>query len=477
MDSGFSFRWTPLVSNPDLPAKSDQGSAEQAGEFRWQALFQRAPQPLFLLNRQRRVLFVNKAWESLTGLAIGQIRGLACTRRKVANAASREALARALCPPPEVLDGKFAKVCIPPPVSGDHSRRWDIEFFPVGEGRGLLFILGKITAVSADSQPTALPVPEKLIPLRGRLSERYRFDQLSDSSPLMRRVADQVRLACRTRSPVLIVGEPGAGKHWLARTIHYQGITAEKHFTALRCAGIPESLLDGILFGDFGLLKQAGLGTLFIQEPACLPRDLQLRLCECLEELGGDSPRIIAGCCRPPESDVQAGRLLDQLHFALAILVIILPPLRERRTELPSLVERLLERLRLQSDQRVSGLTSNAWEVLQAYAWPGNLRELSAVLAATSARASGSQIDVPDLPAYLRLAVKMDQTSGGGSDDRRLSLDSLLEKAERRLILHALKLAQGNKSRAAELLSIWRPRLLRRMEALGIKDVKTNEPN
>jgi DNA-binding NtrC family response regulator len=106
---------------------------------------------------------------------------------------------------------------------------------------------------------------------------------------------------------------------------------------------------------------------------------------------------------------------------------------------------------------------------LRAYSWPGNLRELSAVLARAGAAASGPQIDADDLPAYVRLAVKMDQTTDA-AEERPLPLDSLLEKVERRLILNALKLAQGNKTRAAELLSIWRPRLLRRMEALGIKD-------
>jgi DNA-binding NtrC family response regulator len=225
--------------------------------------------------------------------------------------------------------------------------------------------------------------------------------------------------------------------------------------------------LTGILFGDFGLLKNAG--TLFLKEPAYLLRDLQARLCDWIEEPGSPSPRLIASFRRPPEMEVQAGRLLDQLHCALATLVITLPPLRDRSAELANLVERLLERLNSKAERRITELTSAAWEVMRAYSWPGNLRELSAVLAHAGAAASGPQIDADDLPAYVRLAVKMDQTTGT-AEERPLPLDSLVEKVERRLIVNALKLAKGNKARAAELLSIWRPRLLRRMEALGIKD-------
>jgi transcriptional regulator with PAS, ATPase and Fis domain len=467
-----------MTATPELPPSGDEGPStkDQTADFRWQALFQRAAQPLFLLNRQRRLLFVNQAWEKLTGLPVGQVRGLACTQRRLADAETRQSLARALCPPQEVLEGKFAKVCRPGPLhaGGSSSPLWDIEFFPVREEKRILFILGRITPGAANRRSPALPVPEKLVALRGRLSDRYRFDQLDGVSPVMRRVLDQVRLACQTRSPVLIVGEAGTGKQWLARTIHHQGSSGEKPFAALECAAIPEAFLSGILFADFGLLKPAGLGTLFFKEPQWLPRDMQARLCDWLEEPGADGPRLIAGCCQPLETEVQTGRLLEQLHCALATLVIALPPLRDRGAEMARLVERLLERLNAQAERRITGLGPAAWEVLQAYFWPGNLRELSAVLAGASASASGSQIDASDLPAYLRLAVKLDQIPGA-QEERRLPLDSLLEKAERRLILFALKLAQGNKTRAAELLAIWRPRLLRRMEALGIKDPEENK--
>jgi len=150
-------------------------------------------------------------------------------------------------------------------------------------------------------------------------------------------------------------------------------------------------------------------------------------------------------------------------------LVILLPLLRERVTEIPELANRILERLHGRDEGPMPKLTPAALEILQTYSWPGNWRELGQVLAEARSPGKDNRIDAADLPSYLRLAVKMGQAAPVESD-RQLPLDSLLEQAERRLIQHALKLAGGNKTRAAAILSIWRPRLLRRMEALGIKD-------
>jgi DNA-binding NtrC family response regulator len=153
--------------------------------------------------------------------------------------------------------------------------------------------------------------------------------------------------------------------------------------------------------------------------------------------------------------------------------VIHLPALRDRAAEIPDLANRVLEQLSSDGESLRAKLTPAALEILQAYSWPGNWRELRQVLAAALIHHQGDHIDATDLPAYLRLAVKMGPAAAEDSE-RSLPLDTLLEQAERRLILHALKLAAGNKTRAAEILTIWRPRLLRRMEALGIDDLENN---
>ncbi|HEV3263345.1 MAG TPA: sigma 54-interacting transcriptional regulator [Gemmataceae bacterium] len=440
--------------------------------LRWQSFFQRAAEPLFLLNRQRRILFVNTAWEALTGLAAAQARGLVCTRRAPAEPGPWDVLAGALAPPPEVLDGQFGRARRLVPAAADARHVWDIEYLPLRDDRGLLCILGKVAAVTVERAAQTALLPEPLVALRAQVAGRYGLDQLAGQVPALRRVADQVRLARQTRSPVLIVGEPGTGKQWLARTIHHQG-TGGGTFAALDCTGLPPQALAPVLFGDGGLARQEAAGMLYLKEPSRLPRDLQARLCDLLAAASAPAatagPRVAAGCCADPDQEVRAGRLLEELSCALGTLVIHMPPVRERQADLPGLVDRLLDRANAAGEGRVTGLTPAAWDVVRAYPWPGNLRELYGVLAAARARAGGERIDAADLPAYLRLAVSLERTPAP-APARSLPLDQILEQAERRLIVLALRLARGNKSRAADLLAIWRPRLHRRMEALGIAD-------
>src|SRR5262249_31787422 len=207
------------------------------------------------------------------------------------------------------------------------------------------------------------------------------------------------------RVALLLVGESGTGKHWLARTVHHQGLQREGTFVALDCARLPPALLAAILFGDAGLARSPGVGTYYLQEPAQLPGDLQERLGQLLEAAAPDPgsearrPRLTAGCSPDPAAAVRAGRLLEGLFCQLGVLTIALPPLRERLADLPFLVERFLART--DEPSRVKGLTPAAWDVLRGYRWPGNLRELNAVLASARERAAGERLDAADVAPYL----------------------------------------------------------------------------
>jgi len=267
--------------------------------------------------------------------------------------------------------------------------------------------------------------------------------------------------------PVLLVGEPGAGKETLARIIHGHGASREQAFAALDCRRLPAAAVADVILAERQGPVWRALSAVYLAEPACLPRDLQLRLCEWLAA-GGDGPRLLAGCARDPACEVREGRLLEELHWRMGTLTLELPPLRQRLEDLPHLVGRMLHEVNLEEGPKVEGLTEAALEAFRAYAWPGNLAELRRVLASARARATRPLLDVADLPHALRLARQIEQDPARASGNS-LALEEVLQEVERRLIRLALARTRGNRSRAAELLRIHRPRLLRRMEALGLE--------
>jgi hypothetical protein len=451
-----------MTTDPSRPPAAD--------DFRWQGFFQHCQEPVFLLNRRRTVLFVNRAWETLTGMPLEQARGLVCRRRRDPRPDSPEHLLHTLAPPPEALDGRTTSVRRLVFGGSAGPRWWDITFVPFLSEKGVLGILGRITPVPTQGRPAAPLLPERLVALRHRWRQGFCLVSLDSSSPAMRRVAEQVRLACKSRPPVMVLGEPGTGKEWVARVIHQESGNRETAFVALDCGKLPSSALEAVLFGPTSLAR-AGAGTVYLKEPQRLPRELQARVVDMLDSAGDAAygVRIIAGCDSDPAEEVSKGRLLADLHLGLSTLTIFVPPLRERLADLPLLVERMLARLCAEGEGTVQTLSAETLDVLRGHLWPGNLLELHTTLAEASKNADGQRIEVGELPWYLR--------NPPPPAERNVPLDTLLEQVERRLILLALRKARNNKTRAAEILAIWRPRLLRRMEALGIETPDSGEPD
>lgn len=439
--------------------------------FRWRA-FQRSADALFLLNRQGYVLFVNAAWEQLTGLSRADARTLWCrrTRPPTPPAARTDIIAYVLTPPAEVISAAGAAGRERRLVPAGEDRPavwWDIDFLPFRDANGFCGLFGRITPVPEAVEKPAAGLPETIVTLRQRHREQLGEVFLSRRLPALRRVAEQVGLASRLRTPVLLAGAEGTGKETLARVIHLRGPDRERAFAALDCARLPPLAVGTLLFGDKGMLARAPVATLYLKEPDALPRELQTLLHEWLIGADDHPLRLLAGC-RDPDAALRQGRLTGELYHALATLRIDLPTLAERRDELPQLVDRLLRRLNADSGRAVQGLSADAWEVVLAYAWPGNLRELYAVLQSARGHAPGDTIDATDLPAPVRRAVQ----SGGAAPataERTLPLEALLEKVERRLIELALRRTHGNQTQAAGVLAVWRPYLWRRIKQLGIE--------
>jgi transcriptional regulator with AAA-type ATPase domain len=454
---------------PGPPRKREGERRALAEEFRWQAFFQRSPEPLFLLDRRQRLLFVNRAWEELTGVAASAAHLLRCRRHRPAAADDppEQVLEHALTPPAEVLRGEQGKARRLLPGRGEARRWWDVEFFPLALGgkAGGRAVLGRVTPVPADTPAADNPLPERLVALRERQARRHGPEVLTSLVPAARRLAEQVRLAAQVSAPALFVGEPGTGKRTLARAAHFLGPGRDRAFAALDCERLPPAAVAALLFGEAGAVQRAALGTVYLREPGRLPRELQQRVCERLTA-GGEGPRFLAGSAAPPAEEVKAGRLLEELACALGVLVLEVPPLRERRDDLPWLVERLLERACTGRDSPIRGLTAAAWELVRGYPWPGNLRELYAALAGAAARCTGERIDAEHLPAPLRLAQSLAEAPGPA--ERTLPLEELLLEAERNLIRMALQRSGGHQGRAARLLRIWPSKLSRRIKELKI---------
>ncbi len=279
--------------------------------FRWQRFFQRSRDPVFLINRWRRLLFVNRSWEQLTRRSWADVRGRYCKRHRNAEAGSIEALLTALAPAAEVRAGQAARVRRLF-TSNQGPQWWTIDFLPLQGKSAPLGVLGTIHAEAQIESGALPPLPERLVALRERLRVWHGLDRLDSTVPAVQRLTEQARLAGQINSPALLVGEPGTGKHWLARSIHQLSARRELPFAALACDALPPSALSAVIFGDV-LGRRPNLGTIYLHEIAALPGDLQERLCQRLTTETAAGPRWLAGTSGDPMAAVNAGQLMDEL--------------------------------------------------------------------------------------------------------------------------------------------------------------------
>ena len=436
-------------------------------EFQTRAFLQRSRDPVFLLNRKRRLRFANAAFEQLTGQSLDDAYDVYCTR----NAESR--LARALAPPPEVMAGNAARVRRAPPKVKFGPPWWEIEFLPLSGADGLFGIIGRVRVIGAATATKGRPLPERLLQFRHKLADRYRLDSLISDVPTCERLLQQVRLAAEHRMPVTLIGGPGTGKRWLARVIHHYGVTSELSFLAIDCVGLPAAAAGNLLFGEVGLGRPDRTGTVYLREPAALAHDHQARLADWLRDRPTNSPRIMAGLRVAPETAITAECLLPKLHLELGIQTIRVPTLRERRDDIPRLAGLFLDRAVSAGAPLCPGFSAEVSDLLREYTWPGNLRELDAAIYDAARRANGAAIETVHLSEAIRQTVARQKVVAASPDARSesdLPLDSLLEHVERRMIVLAMRKAKGLQAAAAEYLGIWPPRLSRRLQKLQIRD-------
>lgn len=438
--------------------------AEPARRNRWPILFQQAEQPIFLLTSAKRIRFVNAAWEALTGVAANDAIGHACQRR-----GPTADLYRTLAPSPEAVKGQVDTVrrSVPPKELGPPW--WDVTFVPMRAKDGLGGYLGLITVVAADPPGTKAAVPASVAALRDEHARSFTFELLNGSGPAAEKFVNQVRHAAASTAPVWIVGESGSGKETVARVIHHNGPHRDRGFFGVDCAGMPDFLLEGILFGRGSFGESGRLGTLYLKEPSALPRDAQQHLLKWLAGPGANV-RLICGSSESSATGVAAGRLVPEFLSHFSVIELRVPSLRERMGDLSRIVELILPRL-VGADGKPRTLATEAFDVLRNYSWPGNLRELADVLGDAT---GDGPIRAESLPRSLReKAVLADLPPGKAEPGPKL--DDVLAEVEKRLIGVALAKSNGNATKAAEWLGIARTRLLRRAESFGLKSADEKE--
>jgi len=309
--------------------------------------------------------------------------------------------------------------------------------------------------------------------LQKQLEVTFRFDNIVGQSPAMQRMFDMVRKIADTQANVLILGESGTGKELVARSLHANSGRKKKSFVPLNCGGIPEHLVESELFGHekgsftgvvtsrAGLLEHTAGGTFFLDEISELPLNLQVKLLRVLEDrkirrVGSNRElpvnlRLISATNRDLEAMVKEGEFREDLFYRVNTFVIRVPPLRERRGDIPLLSNHFLNLYQKDADRGIRSVSDEAMGMLQSHSWQGNVRELQHVIERAVALASGTRIEPSDLPDTLGSGSVR---SGDFSDRLEMPFkdakESVVEEFEQTYIRHLLTEHGGNISRAAE---------------------------
>ncbi|MDO8677863.1 MAG: sigma-54-dependent Fis family transcriptional regulator [Acidobacteriota bacterium] len=329
--------------------------------------------------------------------------------------------------------------------------------------------------------------------LRSLVSTAYGFDQIVSNSPRMRPVFERALAASRSDTPVLIIGETGTGKELLARAIHANSRRRDRPFVPVNCAALPRDLIESELFGHRrgafsgahadhqGLFVTAHRGTMLLDEVGELPAEAQAKFLRVLQDgevrpVGGlDSRRIdvrVIAATNRSLADLRAGSLRQDLFFRLSVLVIEVPPLRERVDDILRLVHHFLARYSDRDAPRLSGLTPDALDVLTRYSYPGNVRELENLVHSlcTTLPPDRTEIQAADVLGCLqRQGASPPPAAPEPPKDLTLNLRGL----ETWALKLALERTGGNKSRAAQLLGISRDSLYRKLHELELSDITT----
>ena len=331
--------------------------------------------------------------------------------------------------------------------------------------------------------------------LRDFADTAFRFENIVGASKKMRDVFDIALQVARRDSTVLLTGESGTGKELLAKAIHQNSLRASKPFITINCGAIPENLIESELFGHrkgsftgaladhSGKFETANQGTVFLDEIGELPLNLQVRLLRVIQEreidkIGFPKPipinvRIIAATNRDLRARIDDGQFREDLFYRLSVVTVELPPLRERRDDIPLLLQHFLRKQCERYKLAIPSLTDDAVDLLTRYAWPGNVRELENVIERLVVLGQSNVIQSEQLPPQVRQAKSRVSAINLKLPDEGIDL----EEIEKEILVQALERHDWNQTRAARYLNISRKTLIYRMEKFGLMPASDGAPS
>lgn len=327
--------------------------------------------------------------------------------------------------------------------------------------------------------------------LRNQLKKKYQFKNIIGESPAMQAVFETVEKVADTDSTVLILGESGTGKELIARALHYNSYRREGPFVPVNCAAIPGELLESELFGHekgaftnairtrIGRFELANGGTLFLDEIGDMNPNLQSKLLRVLQErqierIGGIKAipvdlRIISATHQDLKKAVQKKKFREDLYYRLNVIPIHIPPLRERRSDIPLLVHHFIEHFSKTKKKKVTGITDEAMRHLMEYDWPGNVRELENMIERLVILSNHEKIDLSDLPERVFPTLSKEGGIPLSIPEEGLSLETAVNEFEKQLILQALNKSGWVKNKAAQLLNVNRTTLIEKIKRQNLQ--------
>jgi hypothetical protein len=442
--------------------------------------------PVCLFDDDRTLVFANRACGEWLEVPLDRLIGRTAAYTSTAADEGQTAVDR-LCPPPDAFAGRRLEGVVYA-VSNGQLRRRGAVFFPLDGGASsvpVLMLAASSDCDADDAPPPAIATPartaddpallhERLIRFQTEQTTRHRLERFVGDSPAMQLARSQARAAIASGASAVIVGPAGSGREELARMIHYATVElaqTERHEPRSKLLlPIDGSLLTGeVLASAVAALSAQGrtaAGTILILHIDRIPLDLQTEMVRVfMQRFMG--LRFLATSETVPDALMARGELHPLVAAAVGTLVIRLPPLADRREDIPLLLQRTVEELNAERQRQIRGFAPEAVDALVAYPWPGNATELVQIVAESARRAAGPLIMAADL------TQRLNQAAGAARrpprTDAPIVLPEFLAGIERELIERALSQAKGNKARAARLLGLTRPRLYRRMVQLGLE--------